>query len=385
LCAVLGAQTGARGASPVGADAGEVAVRLETQLTEVGTLEIALRTASPPERRWKLRFAVRGDGGRGGAGQVDELPRRFSEARNAIERLYGKRDTTVDPKEIKNLRRTLEQLIGPRDGWSGTTSRELWSVVLECAGRRRRTAQHERVWFQLAGFCLRPGYGAPLDEWRVGEMWSFFEAGVQHTADPHNWSEWWILWRRIAGGLASEAQRVLLESARPWLEPPKTRSPPKPKGPKAEGLLEMERMVVSLERIAAADKAEVGDWVLARRNADSPLSWWPLGRLGSRQPLYGSVHDVVAPDVAAAWAERLVALDWRKAEGAGLAAAMLARMTGDRERDLPEALRGKIAERLVRSGGASGWARMVREVVALDEQEETQVFGDTLPPGLKLG
>ena len=63
---------------------------------------------------------------------------------------------------------------------------------------------------------------------------------------------------------------------------------------------------------------------------------------------------------------------------------MIARVTGDRERDLDEALRGRIAERLVRSGGASGWARMVREVVALDAQEETQVYGDTLPPGLKL-
>ncbi len=386
LCAVLGGAGAGRSsgaASARGVEGGEVAVRLATHLTEVGTLEIALKSTTPPERRFRLRFAVRGEGGRAGAA-VDELPRRFPDARNAIERLYGKRDQTVDPKEIKNLRRNVEQLIGQRDSWSAATSRELWGVLWDCAGRRRRTAQHERLWFQLAGFCLRPGYGVPLDDWRVGEMWNLFEGGVQHTADAHNWSEWWILWRRIAGGLSAEAQRVLLESARPWLEPPKTRSPPKPRGPKAEGHLEMERMVVSLERIAAREKADVGEWVLARRNVDSPLSWWPLGRLGTRQPLYASAHDVVPADVAARWVERLLALDWRKAEGAGLASAMIARMTGDRERDLPEALRLKVAERLTRTGGASGWARMVREVVALDAQEETQVFGDTLPPGLRL-
>ncbi|MBK7973166.1 MAG: hypothetical protein IPK07_07770 [Deltaproteobacteria bacterium] len=48
---MLGGAGGRGAAAAAGGDAGEVAVRLETQLTEVGTLEIALKTAAPPERR----------------------------------------------------------------------------------------------------------------------------------------------------------------------------------------------------------------------------------------------------------------------------------------------------------------------------------------------
>jgi hypothetical protein len=52
--------------------------------------------------------------------------------------------------------------------------RELWSTLYAGAGRRRRSADHERVFLQLAGYCLRPGFGYPLDEWRCEQTFRQF-------------------------------------------------------------------------------------------------------------------------------------------------------------------------------------------------------------------
>ena len=254
------------------------------------------------------------------------------------------------------------------------------------AQKRRRTPDHERVWFQLAGFCLRPGFGAPLDEWRVDELWKLFPQGVQYTTEKANWSEWWVLWRRAAGGLDAGRQRQLLDAVRPWLKPPEGRSPPKPKGPRAEGHDEMVRLVASLERLPAADKVEVGRWLRHRLEAGGPgaRSYWPLERLGARQPFYGGAQDVVPVDVAEAWLGLLLPLDFKKADGAAFAAAQLARVTGDRNRDLPEPRRLEVARRLEAAAVPAPWIAMVREVVELSQQDEMRVFGDTLPSGLKL-
>jgi len=360
-----------------------LAVHLDAALTELGTLELHLRTARPPERRWRLEFALRGGGGGGAVAPIDRLPRRFDEAKGLLERAYGKSAQAVEPREIKGLWRALEKILGDRDGWSSAVNRELWGVVFGGAQKRRRSADHERVFFQLAGFCLRPGFGAPLDEWRVGELWKIFQPGVQYVTEKANWSEWWILWRRVAGGLDTGQHRQILDRIRPWLEPPKGRFPSKPKGPKAEGFDEMVRLLASLERLPAGNKVEAGSWILARLEKERG-SWWPLGRLGARAPFFGSAHDVVPADVASGWLEALLRLDWKKAEGASFAAAQIARRTGDRARDLPDDLREQVAQRLAAAGAPATWVAMVREVGELTTQDEMRVFGDTLPAGLRL-
>jgi hypothetical protein len=368
---------------------GEIPVRLSTALTEIGTLELSLHGAKPPARRWRLEFSVRGDDAAGGGAAVapiDALPRRFEEARALVELCYGRAAKPVEPREIKNLWRSLEKILGRRDGWSSAANRELWGIVWGGAKKRRRTADHERVWFQLSGFGLRPGFGAPLDAWRVGEIWSVFEAGVQYTTEAANWSEWWILWRRIAGGLSVEQQMALFESARPWLEPQTGRVTKKPKGPRAQGHDEMVRMVASLERLPAPEKVAAAGWVLHRlASGEGGRSWWPIGRLGARQPFHGSAHDVVPPGEAAGWLEQLLDLDWKRADGAAFAAAQIARRTGDRRRDLDDGLRETVAGRLEAFGAPPSWIASVREVAALTDQDEVRVFGDSLPAGLKLG
>ena len=93
---------------------------------------------------------------------------------------------------------------------------------------------------------------------------------------------------------------------------------------------------------------------------------------------------MVATDVAASWLETILALDWKRVESAAFAAAHIARMTGDRSRDLAEPLRERIIERMKMANAAPSWIGMVRATVELDDAIERRMLGDSLPPGLKL-
>lgn len=371
-------------------ETGEVPVRLRAALTEIGTLELFASTTEGFRRRWRLEFSVRGgeEGAGGGGAQVapiDELPQRFPEAKEQVALCYGKQAQAVEAREVKQLQRALEKILGDRDGWSSAVNRELWGVVFGGAQKRRRTADHERIFFQLVGFLLRPGWGAPLDDWRVGELWRLWQQGVQYTTEKANWSEWWLLWRRVAGGLDGGRQRQLFEAVKPWLKPPEGRSPPKPKGPKAEGHDEMVRLLASLERLPPEDKLEAARWIRARFDqAAGTRSAWPFGRLFARQLLHAGPEHVVPPEALQPWLQLLLGLPDKGTDGLAFALAQLGRRTGDRARDLPEQQASLVAARIEALGGAPEWARAVREVVAISAQDELRIFGDTLPSGLKL-
>ncbi len=66
------------------------------------------------------------------------------------------------------------------------------------------------------------------------------------------------------------------------------------------------------------------------------------------------------------------------------AALQLARVTGDRTRDLSAALREEVAKRL-RGAGSEAWATAVSEFVPMGVAEQAELLGDALPVGLVLG
>ncbi|MEW5852957.1 MAG: Hsp70 family protein [Myxococcota bacterium] len=371
---------------------GDVPVQLHANVTEIGTLELSC--VSTDGRRWRLEFQLRGTGSavphdeRRVEGTVAPARRGLDEAKGEIERVYGKRPLPVEPKDVKGMFRTLARIIGEREEWNTATLRELYGPVWAGADKRRRTVDHERIWFQLAGYCLRPGFGAPLDRFRVQDLWSIYEPGVQYVKSTPNWIEWWILWRRVSGGLQRAQQERILETLTPYLKPHTGRTPPpRPKGPRAEGREEMVRLVASLERLGAEQKAEVGRWLLHELEGPEGArkSWWPMGRLGARVPFHGSAADVVRKERAEQWLEKLLARDWGKTEGAAFAAAMIARRSGDRERDVDTALREKVAERLRKVPGAERWVTLVLEgTQELSTEDQARLVGESLPAGLKL-
>jgi hypothetical protein len=155
---------------------------------------------------------------------------------------------------------------------------------------------------------------------------------------------------------------------------------------------DMVRLAASLERAEPEHKAEIGDWLLAQLDRqprpksapDDGHSLWAIGRLGARVPFHASAHCVVPIDTATAWLGALLALDWKRVEGAAAAAVNIARLSGDRARDLPPAVRDAVAARLEAMHAPAAWVQRLHEVVELDEAGERSVFGESLPLGLKL-
>jgi molecular chaperone DnaK (HSP70) len=360
-------------------------VKLMTSLSELGRLEVHCIATDDPSQRWLLEFQLRREAAASEAGAGARHPS-LDAAIALIDRVFGPPSAKGDPKDVKRLRQQLEQCLGPRENWDGALLRELFGVLWERAGRRRRSADHERLWLNLAGFCVRPGFGYPLDEWRVEQLWTLFDDGIQHVNDGQVWSEWWTLWRRAAGGLPEAAQQQVVE-AMDWLEAAAASKRHKlPFDAAKLGQADMVRVYASLEHIAVERKIAIAEGLLKRleQPSENPQSWWAVGRIGARLPFYGSAHGVVPPDVAARWLEAILAHNWRKVEPAMFAAVQIARMTGDRSRDLAEPLREEIVRRLTSASAPPAWIAMVREVVALDHADTGRIFGESLPAGLKL-
>ncbi|HEX7936385.1 MAG TPA: molecular chaperone DnaK, partial [Paraburkholderia sp.] len=372
-----------RGAS----HARETAVRIATSLTEVGTLEVHCIDRDNPGLRWLLEFQLRREDTQASladdAGQARHP--QLDEAIEQIDRCFGSRSQNVDKKEVKRLRGQLEHLLGPRESWNGALLRELFGALWERARRRRRSADHERLWLNLAGYCVRPGFGYPLDEWRVEQLWSLFDDGIQYVQESQVWSEWWTLWRRAAGGLDENAQLRVLD-AMAYLQTAAQAHHKLPFDVAKTGIADMVRLSASLERIPVERKIELGESVLVRlqKPGENHQGWWAVGRIGARRPFYGSAHSVVPADVASRWLDAILALDWKKIDPAAFAAVQIARMTGDRSRDLPDEMRDAVLRRLEAASAPRAWITMVSENVELDNADEGRVFGESLPAGLKL-
>lgn len=376
---------GAGGAGGGEGKRSEVLVELVSSMTEVGTLKMHCVSITEPQRRWLLEFQLRG----GDDGAVTDpqagLPPRFDVTVDRIEKVFGAPVRGEVAKPVRQLRGELEGLLGRRDDWDMALARALFDALWSRARRRRRSAEHERTWLNLAGYCLRPGVGAPLDGWRVAQLWPLFEQGIQYVNERQNWSEWWTLWRRIAAGLDESAQLVLLENVAEQLEAV-IAAPRRHPLVTAGAYDDMVRLAASLERVPLDHKVEVGRWLLERlaQPTEKPQAWWALGRVGAREPLYASPHTVVPPEVAGEWLDAVLALNWKKVEPAAFAAAQLAQFTGDRARDLSPALREEVARRLAQAGAPERWITQVRRVVMLDEADRRRAFGESLPAGLKL-
>ncbi|NIB40861.1 hsp70 family protein [Pseudomaricurvus alkylphenolicus] len=358
-------------------------VELQATLSEVGTLALECVNTRDSEQRWLLEFQIRKSGKP--RTRLGALPERFDEALEKIETVYGQSDKEGNPKAIKTLRADLDRLLGPRDQWNSETLRALFDALLDSAKRRRRSAQHERNWLVLAGFTLRPGLGFPADEWRIEQIWPIIEAGLQYE-DHQSWAAWWTFLRRIGGGFPGDVQEMIYDVFRHFLDPANLSKRQIMAELKDLSVEDMIRLAASLEHLPVATKVELGDWLLERlkQRGETLTSWWALGRVGSREPFYGHLENLVPLEVASRWLQAVLEQNWSKTPEAAQAAIMLARCTGDRGRDVDVKLRGEVAQRLKGIKVPELWVRMVTEVTELSDQESKVVLGDSLPSGLIL-
>ncbi len=382
------------------AKAERVPVRLAARVTEVGTVELWCQSRTD-DRRWRLQIQLRGPGGTPPprpsviGGEADSVVIEQSEvdaASRAIRAAFAapaNADEGGPPRLIKRLEEILD---APREAWPPSALRAFWEPIRDAAEHRLKGPRHESRWLNLAGFCLRPGAGYPLDENRIKALWPTFHQGVRHAKDIQCWADWWVLWRRVAAGLNRAHHEEIHRRLLPFVLPPKgAGAPKKPVRPRPEAheLAEIWRCAASLERLAANLKEPMGDALVKEiaRPVVPGYALWCLGRLGARVPLYGPANTVVPPEKAGRWARALLDRAFapgREATDAAFALAQLARVSGDRSRDLDDALRAEVLDRLAALGADEETIRPVREHHELEAGQQGRALGDALPTGLRL-
>jgi hypothetical protein len=363
-----------------------VPVRLHARRTEIGTLDLWCGEVRG-DRQWRLQFDVRGTppagapAGTEGAeaeGIVDEAVRlRTAEV---IRRTFQPGAAGPPLPSEMLVKRLSEAADLGRHEWPPTLLRTFWEGLRETPEGRRRSPGHEARWLNLLGFALRPGFGVRLDDWRVAQTWRLFAGGVLHPRNELCRAEWWILWRRIAGGLTAGQEQTVAE---PLLAAVRT-----PGGRALHERSEIWRLLGALERLPIATKVDLGDRALelARRGRERELgaaALWALGRLGGRVPVHGLLNGLVPVETVETWIARLMEAA-PSDPGLPFCVVQLARRTGDRYRDLPSPLRHAVVAWLGGRGAPDRYVELVRDGGELREHEQHLVFGDTLPRGLRI-
>ena len=361
-----------------------VEVQLACQLTEVGTLKMECVSVEDENKRWALEFEVRNQ--KADDAEQEQLHPRLVECKELITRIYSGNKKSADSKEIKTLAKDLEKKLGKRDEWDFTTLRHLFDSFAQGRKRRRRSEPHEKNWLRLAGFSLRPGFGDPTDSWRVEQVWGLYQQGIQFK-NHQGWTDWWVFWRRIAGGLNQEQQETILADIAKYLHPGAMKNPQSAKAAQEMGYESMVRLAASLEHLEVEDKVLLANWFLNKalnHNQFEQAHWWAMGRLAARTPLYGSQHNVIPREQAEQWLPKLLERNWQKEPMIAFAAVMICRKTGDRLFDISDDFRAQVLAKLKQSKVPESWVSLVEEIKELSESESKRVFGDALPSGLSL-
>lgn len=378
-------------------ETGEIPVRLHVHLTEVGTIELWCHQVDS-ERNWRLQFDIRS------ALQTDIVSQQTAgEAEGTLDE-----QTWIDCHQLianvfaadggdkpNQLMKQLADALGTnRSQWPMSLLRRIWEALMEYSDGRRLSAAHEARWLNLLGYALRPGYGLAVDDWRVTETWRTIRGKLIHGT-PAIRAESLILWRRLAGGLSAGQQMALAE---PLLAPIRNLHLRSTTGKattaaiamKPEESHEVWRLLGSLELLPVHLKVELGDMLLdllPRKRFESPREAmvWTLARLGQRVPVYGPLNTVVPSARAVSWLSGLLDLDRPTASTIDqFAVVQLARCTDDRYRDLSNDLRQLAVDWLTNNDASDHAIQLVRDGGELDSEEQSRVFGESLPSGLRI-
>jgi hypothetical protein len=362
-----------------------VPVTLGARLSEVGTLE-TWAASKISEHRWQLAFQLRK-----AAGAAELAPSAAAAVRSSavisaesqaaaealIEQVFGKSGPGLAPEQLPAR---LEHALGlGRLSWPLATIRVLADRLLALADGRRKNAPHEIRWLNLTGFCLRPGFGFPGDDFRIEQARRIYAGGLTFGNQAQCEIDWWIFCGRIAGGLNRNQQADIFQRLSPALLPKQ-----KNKQRLNQSLYrEMWRTASSLELLPTQTKTQLGDTLLAilKRGDMLDAGTWCLSRLGARRLFSGPINLVVAPAVAARWIEALLRLPHTPALLE--AVVQIAQQTGDTARDVPPATLDLVR----RAAESSTRAAELNRLLSGAEQDlaaSSRIFGEGLPAGLVL-
>ncbi|MBF0498819.1 MAG: Hsp70 family protein [Candidatus Riflebacteria bacterium] len=374
-------------------------VNLFVKLRETGYLEITCKALEGKFQR-ELAFAI-GDSAREAASRSESkvavgdeavgkkqqrktrqplTKREAAQVKKLCDSLFV--ENAEDPVSFNLVFKRIEEILQvSRKDWELSTLRALFDMFIN--DERFNTVDEARiVWFRILGFCARPGFGTVTDDERLDRLWALMTAISFDSSNTEFWSEWWILWKRVAAGLSADRQRGLLERIESTLFPPKRIE---------KGVRKVEqhernhlwRLLGHLERLPVSEKERLGTWITKAPPTFSrdTVALYALGRLGARELSYADHTLLVSRTVCQNWAVELIKhgaanisyLDWALKE--------LGRKVGDLLVQIDEQTRRRIIEQLKRNNRKKEFLAPLHNIRRLEESEIAESFGEALPNG----
>lgn len=358
----------------------ELSVRLGAMLNEVGTLDMWCATPDG-QHRFPLSFDLRTVVGEVPSHDRPELIVEEDCLERAIAHLH---EAFECPNISPSLTRELEDITGlTRRDWGAGLLRRFADVLLEGAMLRKHSEQHEARWLNLCSFAVRPGYGAPGDEHRARECWKLWHEGCFYSKNAPAHANWWVFWRRMAGGLRMGQQEQIGGVLQKQLffkgDPPRL-------GPKTRDVqvaTEMWRCFGALELLSIKTKTQAFQAMVTCEERREEWHYWVMARLAARQLLYGPANVVIPPDMITPAVHRLCRqVDAKPTHTGMLALTSITRLTGIRGMDVSDPVRAVAMEVLLAHNAPEAWVQQLREVVAYGTDEQAELAGDSAPLGL---
>ncbi|NQZ57959.1 MAG: hypothetical protein HRT88_10910, partial [Lentisphaeraceae bacterium] len=365
-----------------------IEVEVHSVLNETGTLEISLNSIGT-DHSWQLKFDMRALHNQSDDAQKASSINQASSilvsddqvklAMEAIDAVFIA-NTEKPGKLIKKLEEVFEM---NRNEWSLQLIRQLADYLLKIKDEARKKPALEARWMNLTGFCLRPGFGDTSDDFRIKQLWSMWFQGPNSKTDAQTSAEWWVLWRRISGGLNAGRQEQVAHTLMKSVMPNDSYKKNTKHG--NQDKMESWRCLASLERLPLKIKRRISSVQAARITKLEDYELWVMARLHARHLFYGPV-DLSTSNKDASFIAKLLK-EGKKGNVSPMTLFALSRIcakSGNHALDINDQLRAEIMEFMQSQGALDSQVQHVKEVRADSAEESKQLLGDSLPIGLQL-
>ncbi|MBU1344968.1 MAG: hsp70 family protein, partial [Proteobacteria bacterium] len=358
-----------------------IPVTIGAEYTEMGTLAMHCHSGVS-EHKWRLSFQLRDQQQIVEASDIEIYDEDLIlQACDQIEQALNNRSDSND--ELKGIVKQIEKIVDQKKAnWPLSFLRTLADKLIELGNTRGYSAEHEAKWFNLTGFCMRPGFGDAFDEERIRKLWKIYLSGLSFEKIMQNRLEWWIFIRRIAAGMKAGQQRQFFQSISSILL--SSRNSTVRLSPQEQ--VELWMAAGNMERLLVKDKVVLGKALLSQlkpgKKQDNLL--WTVSRIGARELLYGSVDRVVPSKQVILWINQILNKSWQKNDPVENMVAQMSRKTGDRTRDIDQESQNRIVQWLHERNAKQIYIKMINEKIKIAIKERSAQFGENLPTGLVL-
>lgn len=350
-----------------------IPVNLEAKFTSIGILELGLYSQQS-DHRWHLEFSTGKENTLSSFSTNSRIDETYeaNALQPALEYLdaffFGGRHKE---KFMEELEKILQK---QRHFWPLSVLRKFADHLLKY---KNLPKARERYWNAL-GYFLRPGYGFPLDEFRMKELWKVILAEFQDKNVQK-----WICYRRIAGGLGKGQQ---IRIAQEMLDDSNWKIGKLPlfkQKEEAYFFTEKLRAIASLEWLESSKKIALGNAIVNKIVSESCslTDAYILGRLGARNLLYAPFTQVINKSVIEVWLSKLLNVKDIDRASFELICMQLARISPHYHLNISKDLTKKITTFFSDNDRLKN---LLQEEVSLNAQEHERLFADELPIGLIL-